>query len=558
MLNFGDTVGRYHLHRKLGEHGQGRVFLAQDEHGVQYALKIPHVGSVDRFERELDAAREVESAFVAKVWDYDLSHDPPYIAYQVVPGDPLDVTLTKRDLTPPDLAVIFRNVALGLADIHAVSTPAIPQLSHGDLTLDNIMVTERNAAMIIDFGAAKMGTDTGLSRELFGKYGYFAPEQLLGTASGPPADIWQLGVALAAAATGHMPFGTGPESTRRILDDMPNLNGLPVILVHPVLACLTMDPADRPPATRLAWMLRPSTDRWDFMDRLDDILSPVIAIGFTSGADGILHRHADTQFGVDQIAAGKVRPASLGAKPDIAVGDLVRPHYGRDNFYPSADDIFSSGANVKGYVRLRPHNRKLIPAPQNCPGCGTALLTTNWNWRGAAGDPRSFRDGIEPWYCPAGYACQDQTLSNLFRFARMADMSAIEDFLLDPAAANLRPVDILDGTASTTLARLQHRHYRHRQVTEEGLQRHERQRIAFIDRVRQKANLLPWALGAPGYTRSWGKELTLQDLQTGTPGDAMPAAVRDLLSEELREPLCNWWEEHGDELQACVRAVLSA
>ena len=545
-LNFGDTVGRYHLHRKLGENGQGKVFLAQDEHGVQYALKIPHVGSVDRFKRELDAAREVESAFVARVWDYDLSHDPPYIAYQVVPGDPLNVTLTKRDLTPPDLAVIFRNVALGLADIHAVSTPAIPQLSHGDLTLDNIMVTERNAAMIIDFGAAKMGTDTDLSRELFGKFGYFAPEQLRGVVSGPPADIWQLGVTLAAAATGHMPFGNGPGSHQRILDDMPNLNGLPAILVDAVLACLRMDPSVRPTATAVAFMLRPSADRWNFQDSPDDILSPVIAVGFTTEADGILQRRANTQFSADKFGADN-RRNWLDATSDIAVGDLVQPGY--------RGDLTEPGGNVIGHVRLRPHHRTLIRAPQHCPGCGTVLLATAGNWRRAAWDWRWLRDGVESWYCPAGYNCQDQALLNLFRFDHRAG-TRLEDFLLDPAAASLRPVDILDGTASTTLALLQHRQYGH-QMTEQGLQRHQRRRTAFIDGVRQHANLLPWALGAPGTASSWGLGLTLQDLRTDTPGDAMPAAVREQLRQERAESLCGWWEEHVDELQACVRAVLS-
>ena len=111
---------------EAGERGQGRVFLAADERGFQYALKIPHVDNTSRFQRELDAAREVQSSHVARVWDYDLSCDPPFIAYQVVPGERLDAALDKRELTPLDLVSIFRDVALGLVNIHRVRPVRYP------------------------------------------------------------------------------------------------------------------------------------------------------------------------------------------------------------------------------------------------------------------------------------------------------------------------------------------------------------------------------------------------------------------------------------------------
>jgi eukaryotic-like serine/threonine-protein kinase len=252
VANPGDNVAGYRLGRKLGASGQGTVFLATDGRGHQFALKVPRLAD-SRFHRELNATLGVKSAHVAKVWDFDLTSDPPFIAYAVVPGDPLSVVLAQRELDVRSLAAIFRDVAGGLKDIHAVSTIDIPRLCHGDVSLENIMVTPRNGATLIDLGAERMGQGPTLSREVFGKLGYFAPEQLLAQHFGTPAEVWQFGVALAMAACGQWAFGTGPESLMKTLDDAPNLVGLPGEFEAVVFGCLTKDPVLRPKAVALEW-----------------------------------------------------------------------------------------------------------------------------------------------------------------------------------------------------------------------------------------------------------------------------------------------------------------
>jgi DNA (cytosine-5)-methyltransferase 1 len=251
VANLGDIVAGYRLDRKLGASGQGTVFLATDQDGYQYALKIPH-GADPRFRSELNAALEVNSSYVAKVWDFNLETDPPFIAYAVVPGEPLNNVLVHRSLDVQSLAAIFRDVAAGLKDIHAVSNAQFPQLCHGDVTLDNIVVTPRNHAILIDLGAARTGQNSNQSREMFGKFGYFAPEQIRNQDTGPPTDVWQFGVALAKAACEHSPFGHGPGSVKKTLEDPPNLAGLPHEFREVVLGCLNKRAAQRPTAADLA------------------------------------------------------------------------------------------------------------------------------------------------------------------------------------------------------------------------------------------------------------------------------------------------------------------
>jgi hypothetical protein len=439
------------------------------------------------------------------------------------------VVLSNRDLQPFDIASIFHDVALGLVDIHSVSTPSIPQLSHGDLSLDNIMVTDRNEAVIIDFGAAKMGRDSTLSRELFGKLGYFSPEQLLGPADGPPADVWQFGVALVRVAAGHMPFGLGPASTLRVLDDVPNLNGLPAGLAETVLACLVKDPQRRATAQEIANMLgRRMFHRAGLSNRVVPALSPVVAIGFAVGEDGILERRVKVQSSTfDNLGHW---PAG---SPGLAIGDL-----------------FPLFPGVEAYNQSRPR-RQVVASPTRCPCCGTTVVTTVGNWRTAHRPGLHVRDVVEPWFCPAGYACKDQLGLTLMGFRIFTHMKALVGWAgAEAEAAGLTPADILAGAAKDlvlppeALAREPGR-----------LQRLDDERMAYVERVKRGDALsLLMALGLPGSSPDWGRSRpTLQDLQTDDPATALPD-----VAEWLREPLRDWWQERSDAVQASVRAVLSA
>jgi len=370
-----------------------------------------------------------------------------------------------------------------------------------------------------------MGRDSTLSRELFGKLGYFSPEQLLGPADGPPADVWQLGVALVRAASGHMPFGLGPASTLRVLDDVPNLNGLPPGLAGTVLACLAKDPQRRATAQEVAGMLaRMLFFRWGLRDS-PLTLTPVLAIRFTLDADGVLERQ------------GKIRRSTRDIKghwttgsPDLAVGDLVPPFTG-----------------MEAHNLARPR-RQVVAPPTCCPCCGTAVVTTVGNWRTAHRPELRAHYVVEPWFCPAGYACKDQLGSALVRFSIHTGMKALRGWAgAEAEAAGLTPADILAGAAKDLVLPPE------ALDREPGrLQRLDDERMAYVEKVtRGDALSLLMALGLPGSGPDWGRSRpTLQDLQINDFAVALPD-----VAEWLREPLRDWWEERSDALLASVRAV---
>lgn len=432
MIGTGDRIGRYTLGRRLGPNsGQGSVFLAADDRDFQVALKVPHQQS-QRFARELDAARAVVSPYVARVWDFDLQSDPPFIAYEVVPGEPLDHVLNRRSLSVSELLSVFTDVARGLAAIHAVTTAAIPLLSHGDLSLDNIMVTDRNTAVLIDLGAARTGNDSSLSRDLFGKFGYFAPEQLLGGTGGPPGDMWQLGVCMVRATTLHMPFGTGPESTLRILEAAPNVADLPHEFANVVAKCLIKDPVSRPAASEAASLIAEAATLYEppLMPECPAVVweghrtvQRVTALSFKLDGNGVVQRHGSID---DPPFPNYWRWSVMG--PEVAVGDFVA--------------VPSLSAGVFAPVGFRPLNRSEVTAPNNCHSCNMRLLDTTDTWRAVT--IAKWASSInERLYCPNAGHCLEQDSTFWHKFIVTTRLNALGRAWRTLAELDIAPAHLL-------------------------------------------------------------------------------------------------------------------
>jgi len=67
-------------------------------------------------------------------------------------------------------------------------------------------------ARVLDFGIARAGDEAALTRvgTVMGTPGWIAPEQLRGGPVTPASDVFAWGCLVAFAATGRLPFGSGP------------------------------------------------------------------------------------------------------------------------------------------------------------------------------------------------------------------------------------------------------------------------------------------------------------------------------------------------------------
>ncbi|WP_328527866.1 protein kinase [Nocardioides sp. NBC_00368] len=259
-------MGPYALTGRLGHGGMGVVYLGEDASGMKAAVKaiLPELtsdpGFRARFEREIEAAKKVESRFTARVLDADPDAAQPWMASQYVADPPLSKLVSSgQRLTEIDVRQLVAGVAEALAAVHRVG------LVHRDIKPGNILYGATDPC-VIDMGIARSVDGTALTQtgKAVGTYGYQAPEQVQTGTFSSAVDIWALGLVAFVAATGRWPFSGEIGSMGHLLTgESPNLSLCPVYLRPLVAACLAEAPAARPSAADILatngdWTLLPA------------------------------------------------------------------------------------------------------------------------------------------------------------------------------------------------------------------------------------------------------------------------------------------------------------
>ncbi|MDR8407261.1 serine/threonine protein kinase [Nonomuraea sp. 3-1Str] len=234
------AVGPYRLLGRLGEGGQGVVYLSRGPDGRPVAVKVLREGLADeRFAKEIDAARRVEPFCIAQVLDASLGGGRPYIVTEYVEGPSLQQAGRHAGADLQRLAVA---TATALAAVHQAG------IVHRDFKPANVLLGQ-GGPRVIDFGIAR-SVESGLmaTSGIVGTPAYMAPEQLAGERIGPAVDVFAWASVIVFAATGTPPFGEDslPAVINRILHNEPQLGDLPQPLRAIVLECLAKDPARRP------------------------------------------------------------------------------------------------------------------------------------------------------------------------------------------------------------------------------------------------------------------------------------------------------------------------
>ena len=266
MANDPREMGPYVLTGRLGHGGMGVVYLGEDAYGMKAAVKaiLPELtsdpGFRARFEREIQAAKRVESRFTAKVLDADPDAEQPWMASEYVADPPLNKLIGSGQRLPEiDVRQLVAGVAEALAAVHAAG------LVHRDIKPGNILYGATDPC-VIDMGIARAVDGTALTQtgKAVGTYGYQAPEQVQTGTFSSAVDIWALGLVAFVAATGRWPFSGEIGSMGHLLKgESPNLSLCPVYLRPLVAACLAEDPTGRPSAADILatngdWTLLPT------------------------------------------------------------------------------------------------------------------------------------------------------------------------------------------------------------------------------------------------------------------------------------------------------------
>ncbi|MFI0966473.1 bifunctional serine/threonine-protein kinase/ABC transporter substrate-binding protein [Streptomyces sp. NPDC021080] len=246
-------IADHRLLGRLGAGGMGVVYLARSSGGALVALKVllaeyaEEPGFKERFRREVEVARRVDSPSVVPLVDADPDAESPWLATAFVPGPSLAEAVTAYGPLPErGLRLLGTRLAEALGEVHRAG------LVHRDLKPGNVLIAH-DGPRLIDFGIARAPEDRTLTATgvVVGTPGYLSPEQAegrVGDGIGPASDVFSLGCVLAFAATGRAPFGSGAVDALlyRAVHDPADLDGVPAWLHEVLTRCLEKDPARRP------------------------------------------------------------------------------------------------------------------------------------------------------------------------------------------------------------------------------------------------------------------------------------------------------------------------
>jgi serine/threonine-protein kinase len=246
---------RYTIERELGRGGMGAVYLAADgKLSERVALKIINAGfgdpaAIDRFRREVSAARKVTHPNVIRIHDLVEDGGMVLLSMEYVEGMTLAEYLGRGGALRVDEARhIVGQVCDGVAAAHAAG------IVHRDLNPSNVLLDHEKRAKVIDFGLAKATFMAGMTATglIIGTPEYMAPEQVKGLPQDARTDFYALGALAYHVFVGRPPFSgetpiaigfqhvtEAPRRPRELRADMPES------VEKAILQALEKDPAKR-------------------------------------------------------------------------------------------------------------------------------------------------------------------------------------------------------------------------------------------------------------------------------------------------------------------------
>ena len=257
---------RYRLERGIAAGGMAAVYAAHDtvlDRPVAVKVLADHLNddvvARARFEREARAAAAVSShPGVVTIFDVGEHDGRAFIVMERREGG----TLADLGRVPAERALGWlRTVADALDAAHAQG------VVHRDIKPANLLLDERDAVAVADFGIASLADDTERftqTGQVLGTAAYLSPEQAVGDPAAPASDRYALAVVAYELLTGMKPF-TGShfaaQARAHIEDAPPPAPGLPPAAQRVLGRGMAKDPGVRWPTAAA------------FVDELDAVLN---------------------------------------------------------------------------------------------------------------------------------------------------------------------------------------------------------------------------------------------------------------------------------------------
>ncbi len=222
------TISHYRIIKKLGAGGMGEVYLAEDTIlDRKVAIKFLSSESSNdananrRLIREAKTAATLDHPHICAIHEVGEEEGRSFIVMQYVEGETLDCKIKTQTFDLSEALTIGVQIADAIAEAHTRG------VIHRDIKPQNVMITARAQAKVMDFGLAKDVRETRpLENDaetldlltapgmIVGTVPYMSPEQVRGEGADARSDIFSFGTLLYEMLSGRQPFSAeNPAST---------------------------------------------------------------------------------------------------------------------------------------------------------------------------------------------------------------------------------------------------------------------------------------------------------------------------------------------------------
>jgi serine/threonine protein kinase len=211
-----EQFGKYLLLEKLATGGMAEVYLAKSVGavGVNKFVAIKRIlpqhsesqEYIDMFKEEAKIAVNLNHGNVVSIYDFGVEIKQFFLVMEHVEGRNLrqivnEMKKSNIQFSIDQIIYITKEVAAGLDHAHRCidGTTGRPlNITHRDMSPQNIMVSFEGEVKIIDFGIAKAENQMEATKAgtLKGKFGYMSPEQADGLPIDLRTDIFSLGIVM--------------------------------------------------------------------------------------------------------------------------------------------------------------------------------------------------------------------------------------------------------------------------------------------------------------------------------------------------------------------------
>ncbi|KAK9082856.1 hypothetical protein Scep_029327 [Stephania cephalantha] len=254
----------------IGKGEFGIIYKAMLQTGQVVAVKQLNVSNLSdileishrSFLNEIQILTDVRHKNIVKLYGFYSKKGCIYLVYDFVERGSLGKVLHKdaegRLLDWATRIKIIQGVANAIAYLHHDCSPSIV---HQDISIDNVMLDERNTARLSGFGKASLlNSDSSNGIVATGSYGYKAPELAYAMKVIEKCDVYSFGVVVLEVIMGRHPgelvssISSSEYQDQKLKDILDQRLQAPtdqlaeevVFVVRLALACTRTDPESRP------------------------------------------------------------------------------------------------------------------------------------------------------------------------------------------------------------------------------------------------------------------------------------------------------------------------